>query len=166
MLDLAPPPLSIPSFPPFSRKARGAASETESSFGVEGINRRRSTRRALLLAASAWAVLAAPPACFAQRQAAKVPRIGWFSGEYAPSGSPERPAKIPRIGYLSYGADLRDITRYTATYVDKILKGAKAAELPIEQATKVELLVNTKAARSLGLTVPQSILLRADRVIE
>jgi len=69
-------------------------------------------------------------------------------------------------GLLSYGPNLFDATRRLAYFVDRILKGAKPADLPVEQATKLELVANMKTAASLGLTIPQSILARADEVIE
>jgi ABC-type uncharacterized transport system substrate-binding protein len=67
---------------------------------------------------------------------------------------------------VSYGANLPDLFRRTATYVDKILKGAKPADLPVEQPTKFELVINLKTARELGLTITRDFLLVVDGVIE
>jgi hypothetical protein len=69
-------------------------------------------------------------------------------------------------GLISYGANLNEIWRRPAIFAGKILKGAKPADLPVEQPTKFELVVNMRASKALGLTIPPSILLRADQIIE
>jgi len=75
-------------------------------------------------------------------------------------------AAIALGGFISYGPDNAEVFRRTASKVDRILKGAKPGDLPIEQPTKLELIVNLKAAEALGLKIPPSVMLRADRTIQ
>ena len=84
----------------------------------------------------------------------RLPLMG-IQAEYAEAG-----------GLLAYGIDHRDSFRRAATYVDKILKGAKPGDLPVEQPTKFELVINMKTAKALGLTIPSSLLGRADEIIQ
>jgi putative tryptophan/tyrosine transport system substrate-binding protein len=76
------------------------------------------------------------------------------------------PAYVEAGGLMSYGVNVNDLDRRAATYVDKILKGAKPADLPVEQPTKFEFIINLKAAKQIGLTIPPNVLVRADRVIK
>jgi putative tryptophan/tyrosine transport system substrate-binding protein len=69
-------------------------------------------------------------------------------------------------GLLSYGPNVRELYRRGATYVDKVLKGAKPADLPVEQPTRFDFVVNLKTARALGLTIPQDVLMQATEVIQ
>jgi ABC transporter substrate binding protein len=123
------------------------------------------TRRRLLVALGAGAVVL-PLGSFAQQQTLKVARIGLLGVSSATSYSSQIEAFRAGLRDLGYGQNLADNYRRAATYVDKILKGAKPAELPVEQPTTLELIINDKTAKTLGMKIPADLLLRADKVIE
>lgn len=107
------------------------------------------------------AVVLADPVTMSQRT-----RIVEFAVEHRVPAIYESSDFVDAGGLMSYGANISDLYRRAAVYVDEILKGARPADLPIEQPTRFELMLNMKAARALGISFPASILLRADKVIE
>jgi len=93
-------------------------------------------------------------------------RIASLAAEYRlPASVPHR-AYTEAGGLMSYGPNLQELQRRAAVFVDKILKGAKPSDLPVEQAVKFELVINLKTAKAMGLTIPQSLLVRADEIIQ
>jgi putative ABC transport system substrate-binding protein len=96
---------------------------------------------------------------------ANVKRIADFAMKSRLPSVYENREAVHAGGLMSYGADIADSYRRVATYVDKILTGANPADLPVEQPTKFELVINLKTAKQIGLTIPPNVLARADRVI-
>ena len=121
------------------------------------VRERLSNRKA----EAGWRDYDARPVLFAERKRIcelavkyRLPAI-YFSKEFVDEG-----------GLMFYGPDYDDLYRRAAVYVDKILKGAKPADLPVQQATKFEFVINLKAAKQIGLTIPPDVLARADKVIK
>jgi ABC-type uncharacterized transport system substrate-binding protein len=130
--------------------------QVHSAGEIEGAFQAATERRARALLVIATAVLDQEARQVVERAAShRLPTMYTFRNFYMGEG-----------GLISYGLDLVDTWRRAAVYVDKILKGAKPADLPVEQPTKFELVINMKTAKALGLTIPQSVLLRADEVIQ
>ena len=101
-----------------------------------------------------------------RRFGAERKRIVELAGKYRlPAIYPDK-GYVDEGGLMSYGADSIDLYRRAAVYVDKILKGAKPADLPVQQATKFEFVINFKAAKQIGLTIPPDVLARANQVIK
>jgi putative ABC transport system substrate-binding protein len=97
--------------------------------------------------------------------AANQKRIADLAGKYRLPAISDRDGFVANGGLMSYGADEAERFKRIAAFVDKVLKGAKPADIPVEQPTKFELVINLKAAKQIGLTIPQNVLARADRVI-
>ena len=101
------------------------------------------------------------PSFFAERK-----RIVELAGKYRLPAIYPQDEFVEVGGLMSYGPDYTDLYRRAAVYVDKILKGAKPADLPVQQATKFEFVINLKAAKQIGLTIPPNVLARANKVIK
>ena len=109
--------------------------------------------------ADAVLILSSPIATFQRQQLARLANQSRIPAMYQVSES------VDAGGLMTYGVSVPDLWRRSAVYVDKILKGAKPADLPVEQPTKFELVINLKTAKQIGLTIPPNVLARADRVI-
>ena len=129
--------------------------EIQDAGDIEGAFKRASDARAGALFVSGSAAL------FVHRQ-----RVLDLAAKYRLPAVYELRPFVEAGGLMSYGADIDDIWRHAAVFVDKILKGAKPVDLPVEQPTKFELVINLKTANALGLTIPQALRLRADEVIQ
>lgn len=112
---------------------------------------------------SMTAAIVQPSLTIPQSRAEQLAQLGVRHGVALVSASPEF---VEVGGLASYGADFLQIYRYAAGYVDKLLRGARPAELPVEQTSRLALVINSATAKALGLSIPKSVLLRADRVIE
>jgi putative ABC transport system substrate-binding protein len=155
--DTAPASAYMPSFETTARSLKVApiTAPVHSDMEIETaiIALGREPGGGLVVIPDAFAVAHRTPIILAAARN-NLPAVSYFSA-FARDG-----------GLLSYGVDQVDSFRRAATYVDRILRGAKPGDLPVQFPTKFEMVVNLKTAKALGLTVPQSILLRADEVIE
>src|SRR5262245_264854 len=150
--------------PTIRRELETGATQIGVTLSVQPIERPDEFESALTRAKAAGAagvIVSADAVTLTHRRALvglvlkhRLPAIYW-AREYVEEG-----------GLMTYSANLVDLRRRAATYVDKIFKGAKPADLPIEQPTKFELVINLKPAKALGLTIPQSLLVRADEIIQ
>jgi len=149
----------------YEQSARKAASDKGLTLVIVAANDVAGTRDAFaqlqservqgLVVAAAGPVLHVQDEIIAGARRLRLPSIGGLPAEFAATG-----------GLATYGPNFLESYRYAASYVDRVLKGAKPAEIPVEQMAVFELVINMKTAKALGITIPQSILVRADRVIE
>jgi len=151
-----------PAAPQYVREAELAARTLGASLQVLSVRQPRDLEKAFDAARGANALLLSEDPVFTAHRT-QIAELGLKHRLPTLSGLRE---VVEAGGLLSYGADLGDLYRRAATYVAKILKGAKPADLPIERPTKFELVVNLKTAKALGLRIPQSLLSRADDVIQ
>jgi len=157
-------PPGLPDIATYLVEIRAAARALDLDVHVEALNEPERFERTFLTmrtAGVAGVMLIPDPLSYTYRarlaelsQKARLPLVGW-TGEFANSGA-----------LLAYGPSTPDMARQAAVYIDKIFKGAKPEDLPVEQPTKFDLVINLKTAKSLGLTIPQTLLLQADQVIE
>ena len=144
-----------------SEKAAAALGLTIQSYGVHDLVTFNPAFEAIASAGDAALLTLVDPFLRLHRQ-----RIIDFAAERHLPAIYEMREFVEAGGLISYGIDLADMQRHAALYVDKILKGAKPADLPVQQPTKFELAINLRTAKALGLTIPPSLLARADQVIE
>jgi putative ABC transport system substrate-binding protein len=144
-----------------SEKAAAALGLTIQSYGVHDLVTFNPAFEAIASAGDAALLTLVDPFLRLHRQ-----RIIDFAAERHLPAIYEMREFVEAGGLISYGIDLADMQRQAALYVDKILKGAKPADLPVQQPTKFELAINLRTAKALGLTIPPSLLTRADEVIE